>query len=116
DLRRALDAFVVERYPFAASAALEALTAVDGKRASGEAAIDALREPFAAALRARLAPLLPSGVGETTPGVAAPERFGHAVEEIVSACDGCLRRAAIRASLTSDERVAILRATGLRGR
>ena len=46
---------------------------------------------------------------ETTPGVDAPARFQLAIDELVDACDGFLRRAAIRASLTPDERREILR-------
>ncbi len=109
DLSRELGAFVLERHPFAAAAAIDALAAAGGGQARGESAIDAVRQPFAAALRVRLEPLLPPALGETTPGVAAAQRFAGAVDEVVDACDGLLRRAAIRASLTPAERVEILR-------
>ena len=46
---------------------------------------------------------------ETTPGVPAERRYADAVTELADACDGFLRRAAIRASLTPDERLEILR-------
>ncbi|MEP6914197.1 MAG: thiamine pyrophosphate-dependent enzyme [Acidobacteriota bacterium] len=108
-LRARLGAFVLERYPFAGAAALDALAAAERSEPDGDGAIDALRERFAQALRARLTTLLPADLPETTPGVAAPERFAAAVAEIVDACDGLLRRAAIRESLTSDERLEILR-------
>jgi 2-oxoisovalerate dehydrogenase E1 component len=108
-LRRAFGAFVLERYPFACVAAREALAATGGPAAGGEAGIDALRAPFAREFRARLQRLAPIDVAEPTPGVTAERRFHQAVEEVVDACDGCLRRAAIRASLTAAERLEILR-------
>ena len=72
-------------------------------------AIDDLRGPFSAALEQRLSHLLPAGLGDTTPRVVAGQRFAQAVEEIRDACDGFLRRAAIKASLDADERREILR-------
>jgi 2-oxoisovalerate dehydrogenase E1 component len=108
-LRREFGAFVLERYPFACVAAREALAATGGPAAPGEAAIDALREPFAREFRARLQRLAPIDVAEPTPGTTADRRFKQAIDEVVAACDGCLRRAAIRASLTAAERVEILR-------
>jgi 2-oxoisovalerate dehydrogenase E1 component len=101
-------AFVVERFPFGIDAARAAFDAAGGETARDAAAIDALAAPLGAELRRRLASAGLSGVGETTPGVAAGERFGAAVEEIVDACEGFLRRAAIRASLTAAERREIL--------
>jgi 2-oxoisovalerate dehydrogenase E1 component len=108
-LRREFGAFVLERYPFACVAAREAFAAAGGPAAGGEAAIDALRGPFAREFRVRLRRLAPIDVAEPTPGVSADQRFQQAVEEVLEACDGCLRRAALRASLTADERVEILR-------
>ena len=64
---------------------------------------------FDAALRTRLQNLAPTERVETTPGVDAPGRFELAIDELADACDGFLRRAAIRASLTADERREILR-------
>jgi 2-oxoisovalerate dehydrogenase E1 component len=109
ELGRELGTFVLERYPFAAAAAVDALAASGGSQARGEAAVDALRKPFAAELRARLTDRIPPGLGETTPGVSAAQRFAKAVDEIADACDGLLRRTAIRASLTPAERIEILR-------
>jgi 2-oxoisovalerate dehydrogenase E1 component len=108
-LRREFGAFVLERYPFACVAAREALAATGGPAAAGEAAIEALRAPFAREFRVRLQRLAPIDVPEPTPGVPADRRFQQAIEEAVEACDGCLRRAAIRASLTAGERLEILR-------
>jgi len=48
-------------------------------------------------------------VPECTPGVSVGERLHYAVAEVVDACDGFLRREAIAASLTADERREILR-------
>ena len=59
--------------------------------------------------RARLQNLIPSERVDTTPGVDAAARFQLAIDELLDACDGFLRRAAIRASLTADERREILR-------
>ncbi len=49
------------------------------------------------------------GIAETTPGVSASKRLEQARAELVDACDGFLRRAAIEASLTKDERREILK-------
>jgi 2-oxoisovalerate dehydrogenase E1 component len=101
--------FVAERFPFAAGAAVKAFDAVGGPTARGEAALDALRPRLAAQLRSRVSSLAPALPGETTPGVPAAHRLAAAVDELVEGCDGFLRRAAIRASLTAAERREILR-------
>jgi 2-oxoisovalerate dehydrogenase E1 component len=101
--------FVLERFPFAAAAAQDAFEAAGGPRARGEAAIDAIRQPLAEQLRKRLQARKPQGLGETTPGVSASSRMAVAVEEVVDACDGFVRRAALRASLSTVERREILR-------
>jgi 2-oxoisovalerate dehydrogenase E1 component len=108
-LRREFGAFVLERYPFAATSAREALAAATGVNPVLDSAIDRLREPFAREFRARLQRLAPIDLSDPTPGVSATRRFEQAVDDIVEACDGFLRRAAIRASLTAEERVEILR-------
>ena len=108
-LRREFGAFVLERYPFAATSAREALAAATGVNPVLDSGIDRLREPFAREFRARLQRLAPIDLSDPTPGVSATQRFEHAIEDIVDACDGFLRRAAIRASLTSEERLEILR-------
>jgi 2-oxoisovalerate dehydrogenase E1 component len=106
-----LGAFVVERYPFALSDATEAFDAATGGRApKDESEIEAIRSTFRRELSKRLSSrLVPSGLNETTPGVSAERRLATAHSELVDACDGFLRRAAIEASLTPDERREILR-------
>jgi 2-oxoisovalerate dehydrogenase E1 component len=106
-------AFIAERHPFALRYALEAfdsagLAAIKGRDA---AKLDAARP----ALRRALAKLLyehvtaPEGTSEPTPGTPAAKRLEQARAEVVDACDGFLRRAAIEASLTRDERREILK-------
>src|SRR5437762_6661968 len=106
-----LGAFVAERYPFALDVALEALDAIAGtSEPCDEAGIDALRAAFGGELTRRLrAHPVPPGLDETTPRTAAASRVGQARTELVEACDGLLRRLAIEASLTADERREILR-------
>ncbi|MFL6279702.1 MAG: thiamine pyrophosphate-dependent dehydrogenase E1 component subunit alpha [Vicinamibacterales bacterium] len=108
-LRREFGAFVLERYPFAATSAREALAAAIGGASILETAIDRLRDPFAREFRTRLQRLAPIDVPDPTPGVSATRRFEQAIDDIVTACDWFLRRAAIRGSLTPDERREILR-------
>ncbi len=103
-------AFVAERHPFALEPALAAFDRVcPSDPGRDAAAIDALRAPLALELGRFLDSLLPRGIPETTPGVTAEERLRIAREEIVAACVGFLRREAIAASLTTAERVEILR-------
>ncbi|MGH9369395.1 MAG: thiamine pyrophosphate-dependent enzyme [Thermoanaerobaculia bacterium] len=109
-LRARLAAFAAERHPFALSAILMAFDAVSSADPGrDEGSIEALRRPFAAALEAALAKAPLEGIPETTPGVSADERLGAALAETVESCDGFLRREAIEASLTREERVEILR-------
>jgi len=105
-------AFVAERHPLALADALEALeAAAPGPMPSDEHGIDALRPAFRRELdrrlRARAVP--PGGLPDTTPRTTVETRLGQAYAEVVDACDGSLRRAAIEASLTSEERREILR-------
>jgi 2-oxoisovalerate dehydrogenase E1 component len=109
ELARRLEAFVIERYPFAAAPVRAAFDACKGAVRADEASFDALRTTFEAALRGRLENVAPTERLETTPGVDAPTRFQLATDELVEACDGFLHRVAIRASLTPDERREILR-------
>ncbi|HEX2061043.1 MAG TPA: thiamine pyrophosphate-dependent enzyme, partial [Thermoanaerobaculia bacterium] len=61
-------------------------------------------------LRAALGDALQLGdIGETTPGVSASTRLQQAIDEVVDACAGFLRREEIAASLTRDEKREILR-------
>ena len=93
-----LGAFVAERFPFALEAVLGAVD-------------DAAGDPgrFRAQLERRLAKAARDVAGETTPGVSAGTRLGQAHAELADACDGFLRREAIKASLTRDERREMMR-------
>jgi 2-oxoisovalerate dehydrogenase E1 component len=114
-------AFVAERHPFALRPAVTALDMTIGGRRFDEgsaAAIDALREPLRRVLTQTLSDFLSPDasaaeklheVPEATPGVLVGERLQQAVAEVLDACDGFLRRAAITASLTGDEKREILR-------
>jgi 2-oxoisovalerate dehydrogenase E1 component len=104
-------AFVAERHPLAIQEALDAFESVaDGVSAFDAHTLDALRAPLRRELARRLEPrLAANGLGETTPGVAADVRLAQARDELAAACDGFLRREAIRASLTPDERREMLR-------
>jgi len=104
-------AFVAERHPFALALALDAFeSAVAGRMPAGETELDALRLPFRRELSRRLDQQpLPSDLAETTPGTAAENRLAQARAQLLDDCDGFLRREAIRASLTREERVEMLR-------
>ena len=103
-------AFVAERHPFALAPALAAFGSCCAKDPGRDAAaIDALRGPFAQALSRVLAGAPPEGVPETTPGVSVDRRLTLAKTELLEECDGFLRREAIEASLTAEERLEILR-------
>jgi 2-oxoisovalerate dehydrogenase E1 component len=114
--------FVAERHPLALRPAVTALDMAAGGQGIDErdaVAIDALRDPLRRILvqtlsdflspDASAAPKLMGAVPETTPGVSISERLHHAVEEVVEACDGFLRRESIAASLTVDEKREMLR-------
>ncbi|HYC87621.1 MAG TPA: thiamine pyrophosphate-dependent enzyme [Thermoanaerobaculia bacterium] len=87
-----LVAFVLEKFPFAAPVA---------------ARVDDL-EAFRRALE-MWGGLQPADLPETTPRVSAADRARHAIDEIVDACQGFLRREEIAASLTAEEKREILR-------
>ena len=109
-LRERFVAFVVERHPFAASIASDAFAAAEqGIFAQDDKRFERLRTRLGSELRSRLREAAPPAAEETTPGVTAIERFQAAVDELVLDCDGFLSRAAIRASLSADERREILR-------
>src|ERR1700741_2912827 len=92
-----LAAFVVERFPFAITAVQRALEKTS-QRAE-------LRTEIQRQLRGADVGELP----ETTPGVAAEERWNAAVTELLDAVDGFLAREAIAASLTAEEKLEIMR-------
>jgi len=108
--------FVAERYPFALRPAVAALDMALG---DDDTPIDDLRAPLRRLLPQTLSDFLTPDaaaaqklrgeVPETTPGVGVGERLQAAIAEVVDAADGFLRREAIAASLTGDEKRAILR-------
>jgi 2-oxoisovalerate dehydrogenase E1 component len=105
-------AFVAERHPFALPFALAAfedagLTALKRRDAVRiDSARPVVRRALAKALYDNV--VAPEGIADTTPGTTALKRLEQARAEVVEACDGFLRRAAIEASLTKDERREIL--------
>jgi 2-oxoisovalerate dehydrogenase E1 component len=108
-LSQRFEAFITERFPFALAIVKETFDACAGLAQPDEASLENLRRVFGRELRARAVKLTPHDQIETTPGVDTQQRFDQAIDELVQACDGFLRRAAIRASLTPDERREILR-------
>ena len=94
-VRARLTSFLAERFPFALP---EVLTAYDRGPADFLEVLPAvMRDSLRQSLGAEEIP-------ETTPGVSAAERIGTAIEEIVEACRGFLRREEISASLTRTRR------------
>ncbi len=91
--------------------ALEAFETVCGGRdPNDEAAVEAVRRAFHRELSRRLQHRpLPQGLPDTTPRTSAETRLGQARAQLLDDCDGFLRRAAIQASLTREERIEILR-------
>jgi 2-oxoisovalerate dehydrogenase E1 component len=105
-----LGAFVAERHPLLLIDAMEAFeTAADRAEPRDASAIEALRPAFRRELTRRLRSRSMPPLPETTPRTDAAERLDHAYADAVDACDGFLRREAIEASLTADERREILR-------
>ncbi len=103
-------AFVAERHPFALTSAVAAFEAVCRKEPGRDpAAIEALRTTLPESLKRHLAPAPSGGLPEATPGVSVERRLEEARQELIDDCDGFLRREAIAAGLTREERVEILR-------
>lgn len=107
-------AFVAERHPFALRPALAALGQTGGEDATSAESIDALREPLRRFLETQLAGALAPdtylpNVPETTPGCGVNERLESAMQEVIDACDGFLRREAIARSFTFHEKREMLR-------
>jgi 2-oxoisovalerate dehydrogenase E1 component len=99
---------VAERYPFAVPTVASAWDRADTGRLTPDR-IDDFRAGFAKCLRASVSWPKLRAQTETTPGVAMKTRLDQGADELVDACDGWLRREAIAASLTDDERREILR-------
>jgi 2-oxoisovalerate dehydrogenase E1 component len=114
-------AFITERHPFALKPAIAALDMTIGSREFDDRdalAIEALREPFRRLLVQTLSDFLApdaaasaklGDVPETTPGVTVGERLRQAIVDVLESCDGFIRREAITASLTDDEKIEMLR-------
>src|SRR6266540_3668243 len=103
-------AFVAERFPFALAPAFEAFrSAAPSDPGRDEAAIEALRRPVSEALLRAIDHLPAGAFGDTVPGVTVETRMQQAKTELLEACDGFLRREAIEASLTREERIEVLR-------
>jgi 2-oxoisovalerate dehydrogenase E1 component len=104
--------FIAERFPFALPAAERAIQRVDlDDTTDPDGITHSLREAIE---RAVLDLFSEAGVDhlaipDTTPRTAASTRLNRAVEELLDAVEGFLRREAIAASLTPDERREILR-------
>jgi 2-oxoisovalerate dehydrogenase E1 component len=96
-----LEAFVLERFPFA----LGAVQRVVATRVPQPPT----REAWIRALENELRAVDVSDLPETTPGVAANGRWKDAVKELLDAIDGFFAREAIAASLTRDEKLEIMR-------
>jgi 2-oxoisovalerate dehydrogenase E1 component len=108
-LRDRFLAFVGEQFPFAVSIAATAFDRTVKRPPKTWHAIDGLGTPLARALRAALVwPALRDRT-ETTPGVTLKQRLGQAADDLIEACEGFLRREAIVASFSDDERLEMLR-------
>ena len=90
-----LAAFVLERFPFATTAVQRAL----------EGSPRDLRADIEQQLRTIDVADLP----ETTPGIAAGDRWNAAIEELLDGVDGFMAREGIASSLTRDEKLEIMR-------
>ncbi|MBM3817644.1 MAG: hypothetical protein FJW14_01310 [Acidimicrobiia bacterium] len=106
-----LEAFVLERFPFALPAVQDAIAAAGAARLRERdaPAIESLRVVLRRELKHALEAIDVADVADPTPGVTAASRMDAARRSLADACDGFLAREAISASLTRDERTEILR-------
>jgi len=95
-----LEAFVLERFPFALGAI---------QRVAARVPQPPSRDSLIAAVENELRTMDVRDLAETSPGVAATARWKDAVRELLDAIDGFFAREAIAASLTRDEKLEILR-------
>ena len=105
-------AFIAEKYPFAlrrAAIVFDQVLAAYGYPGDDPRKLEALRKPLASAIHQAFDEPLAAELPETTPAVSADTRERQAREELAEACDGFLRREAIVASLTPDEKREMLR-------
>jgi 2-oxoisovalerate dehydrogenase E1 component len=109
DLRARLEAFVLERFPFALPLVRQAAARAGAPPGREASAIHAYRDDLRGHLTGVLDSLDVSALPDPAPRVAAARRLDSALEDLVQACDGFLAREAIAASLTAAERLEILR-------
>lgn len=110
DVAGRFGAFVAERCPFAQPLALAAwAAATDGRPPGTPEDLTRLKARLRTAIERQSVTLMRPAVGETTPGVSAQERFAQALGDLQDTCEGFLEREAIALSLTSAERMEILR-------
>src|SRR5262249_9326852 len=104
-------AFVAEQHPFALAEALDDFAAANrGGMPRYEAGIEAHCAAVGRGVKKGLAArTIPAGLPETSPRTTAAARLVQAHAALIDECHGFLRRAAIAAPLTPDERVEILR-------
>ncbi len=105
-------AFVAERHPFALADALDAFeSATHGRAARDDKKIEALRPLLRRELTKRLKAAHAAGRpgGVVSPDAGCRRDCSRRRPQLIDDCDGFLRRAAIQASLTPDERIEILR-------
>src|SRR6185436_398867 len=105
-----LRAFVLERHPFALPIVERVLEDVIPPAADRDpAAIEQFAQQFRRALGQAMSGLSAPDIPETTPGITAQTRLKAASQELLEDVDGFFARAAIAASLTTEERREILR-------
>lgn len=104
---------MAERHPFALAVVREAFAAAClGREACTEAELTAIRAVFHRELASRLGArnsAVADDPSEPAPRVSARQRIEAAEAQLMDDCDGWLRRAALRATLTPDERLEMLR-------
>ncbi len=112
DLITRFAAFVAERYPHALELTGEAFEAALGDASETQwrqlNEIEGLRFKLRRELRRRSSDAGLPGDLETTPGVSSRLRLDQAIGTLIEDCDGFLRREAIAATLTDDERRELL--------
>lgn len=108
DLISRFAAFVAERFPYALDLTGDAFEAAIDREAEADwrapEAIEGLRQRLQRELRQRASDSGLPGDLETTPGTTVRQRLAQAESELIDACDGFLRREAIAASFTEEER------------
>ncbi|ANM29453.1 hypothetical protein ABI59_07445 [Acidobacteria bacterium Mor1] len=105
-------AFVAEACPFALQPAVAALESALRKaplRERNRKSVLALIDPFEQAIRRQARPSAARNLPDATPTVPVAQRLDQAVDGLVEACEGFLRREAIAADLKPAEKRELLR-------